>query len=141
MPNNHETSELLFSYGTLQLDTVQLATFGRRLTGVADALPGFAREMLKIEDAAVVATSGQTHHPIVRPTGRAEDAVDGMVFEITHEELLNADSYEVAAYKRIAVTLRSGKKAWVYVDARFGLIAEARTAFKSEQATQCPGLR
>jgi hypothetical protein len=121
MPNDHETTELLFSYGTLQLEAVQLATFGRRLAGAADALPGFAREMLKIEDAAVVATSGQTHHPIVRPTGRDADAVDGMVFAVTPAELLNADRYEVAAYKRIAVTLRSGKQAWVYVDARFAL--------------------
>jgi hypothetical protein len=119
MPNDHETTELLFSYGTLQLEAVQRATFGRKLTGTADALPGFAREMMKIEDAAVVATSGQTHHPIVSFTGRAEDAVDGMVFAVTHEELRNADTYEVAAYKRVAVTLRSGKPAWVYVDARF----------------------
>ena len=119
MPNDHETTELLFSYGTLQLEAVQLATFGRRLAGTADALPGFAREMLKIEAAAVVATSGQTHHPIVRPTGRAEDAVDGMVFAVTPAELVNADTYEVAAYRRVAVTLRSGQRAWVYVDARF----------------------
>jgi gamma-glutamylcyclotransferase (GGCT)/AIG2-like uncharacterized protein YtfP len=111
-------TERLFSYGTLQLEAVQQSTFGRRLMGEADALPGFAREMLKIEDAAVVATSGQTHHPIVSYTGRALDAVDGMVFEVTPEELRNADRYEVAAYKRVAVTLRSGRRAWVYVDAR-----------------------
>jgi hypothetical protein len=118
MPKHEPATERLFSYGTLQLEAVQLATFGRKLTGTPDALPGFAREMLKIEDAAVVATSGQTHHPIVRFTGSAEDAVDGMVFEVTPEELRNADSYEVAAYKRVAVTLRSGKQAWVYVENR-----------------------
>lgn len=112
-------TERLFSYGTLQLESVQLATFGRRLVGAADALPGFARTMLKIEDAAVVATSGQTHHPIMSFTGRADDAVEGMVFEVTPEELLNADRYEVAAYQRVAVTLRSNRRARVYVDARF----------------------
>ena len=32
---------LLFSYGTLQLDSVQLASFGRLLEGEADALPGW----------------------------------------------------------------------------------------------------
>jgi hypothetical protein len=121
MPTDHEATERLFSYGTLQLEAVQLATFGRRLAGAKDALPGFAQTMLKIEDAAVVATSGKTHHPIVQFTGRAEDRVDGMVFEVTPEELANADKYEVAAYKRVAVTLRSGQQAWVYVDARFGL--------------------
>jgi len=113
------TSERLFSYGTLQLEAVQLSTFGRTLVGTPDELPGFAQSMMKIEDAAVVATSGKTHHPIVAFTGRESDAVAGTVFQITREELLNADKYEVAAYARIAAVLRSGVRAWVYVDARY----------------------
>lgn len=111
-------SELLFSYGTLQLDAVQLATFGRKLVGTADALPGFAQSMMKIEDAGVVATSGKTHHPFATFTGRETDSVPGTLFRITAEELQNADQYEVSAYKRVAVILRSGARAWVYVDAR-----------------------
>jgi gamma-glutamylcyclotransferase (GGCT)/AIG2-like uncharacterized protein YtfP len=67
----------------------------------------------------VVATSGKTHHPIVAFTGRDADTVAGTVFRITPEELQNADKYEVSAYKRIAVMLRSGARAWVYVDARY----------------------
>jgi len=113
------TGELLFSYGTLQLEAVQLSTFGRTLAGTPDELPGFAQSMMKIEDAAVVATSGKTHHPIVTFTGRESDTVAGTVFQITREELLNADKYEVAAYTRIAALLRSGVRAWVYVDARY----------------------
>jgi Gamma-glutamyl cyclotransferase, AIG2-like len=118
MPGN-PTTELLFSYGTLQIDAVQLSTFGRKLVGTPDALPGFAQSMMKIEDAEVVATSGKTHHPIVAFTGRDTDTVAGTVFQITEEELRNADKYEVAAYKRIAAILRSGARAWVYVDARY----------------------
>ena len=34
------TTELLFSYGTLQIEAVQLSTFGRKLVGTADELPG-----------------------------------------------------------------------------------------------------
>jgi len=113
------TGERLFSYGTLQLDSVQLSTFGRKLMGTPDELPGFALSMMKIEDAEVVATSGKTHHPIVAFTGRESDTVAGTVFQITREELLNADKYEVAAYTRIAAVLRSGVRAWVYVDARY----------------------
>lgn len=118
MPGN-PTTELLFSYGTLQIDAVQLSTFGRKLVGTPDALPGFAQSMMKIEDAEVVATSGKTHHPIVAFTGRDTDTVAGTVFQITEEELRNADKYEVAAYKRIPAILRSGARAWVYVDARY----------------------
>ena len=36
------TDVWLFSYGTLQQDEVQLATFGRLLEGRKDALPGYA---------------------------------------------------------------------------------------------------
>lgn len=119
MPANDAATELVFSYGTLQLESVQLATFGRTLAGTADELPGFAQSMVKIEDPEVVATSGKTHHPIVAFTGRDADTVAGTVFRITPAELRNADTYEVAAYKRIAVALRSGVRAWVYVDARY----------------------
>ena len=111
-------TERLFSYGTLQLESVQLATFGRRLAGTPDVLPGFEQSMMKIDDPDVVETSGQSHHPIVRFTGRSGDGVAGTVFEITPDELLSADRYEVAAYKRVAVRLSTGVEAWVYVAAR-----------------------
>ncbi len=64
-------TERLFSYGTLRLESVQLATFGRRLDGAADVLPGFALATVEIDDPQVIATSGQAQHPIIRFTGRA----------------------------------------------------------------------
>ena len=110
---------LLFSYGTLQQDEVQRATFGRLLTGRPDALVGFEQAMVLIEDPQVVATSGMTHHPIVRPSTDPASRVPGTVFEVTAAEIRSADEYEVSAYRRIAVKLASGAQAWVYVDARF----------------------
>jgi gamma-glutamylcyclotransferase (GGCT)/AIG2-like uncharacterized protein YtfP len=110
---------LLFSYGTLQQGQVQSATFGRQLQGTADALVGFEQAWVRIEDEAVLATSGLTHHPIVRFSANGSSRVPGTVFEITDAELDQADRYEVAAYRRIATTLASGREAWVYVDARF----------------------
>ena len=110
---------LLFSYGTLRQENVQLATFGRLLVGNEDSLVGFEQSMVKIEDQQVVATSGKTHHPIVKFTGHAEDRVPGTVFEVTDSELEHADAYEVDAYKRVLAKLASGKQAWVYVDAQF----------------------
>jgi gamma-glutamyl AIG2-like cyclotransferase len=111
-------SEPLFSYGTLQLEGVQMATFGRRLTGTSDALRGFELVPLKIKDQTVVAISGKAQHTMARFTGRASDVVSGTVFSVTPDELQNADKYEVAAVKRVAVVLRSGTRAWAYVDAR-----------------------
>jgi len=74
--------ELLFSYGTLQLESVQIATFGRRLAGSPDALPGFVQSMVKIGDAEVIAASGKTHHPTLRFSGGSSDNVAGTVFEL-----------------------------------------------------------
>ncbi len=110
---------LLFSYGTLQQDDVQRATFGRLLAGRRDTLPGYAQGLYEIGDPEVVATSGKTHHPILQPSGHSADRVDGTVFEISDAELAQADAYEVAAYRRVEATLASGLLAWVYIDARF----------------------
>jgi hypothetical protein len=118
MPQDSAKTECLFSYGTLQLVPVQMSTFGRTLEGTSDELPGFKKTLVKIEDAKVVETSGKTHHPIVQFTGNPADMVGGTVFLITKDELLNADKYEVSAYRRVAVTLVSGLKAWVYIDAQ-----------------------
>ncbi len=119
MTINQTSTEFLFSYGTLQLEAVQIATFGRLLAGTSDSLAGFEQVMLKIEDQAVVAVSGKAHHTIARFTGRASDVVFGTVFRVTADDIQNADRYEVDACKRVAVTLRSGARAWVYVDAQY----------------------
>jgi gamma-glutamylcyclotransferase (GGCT)/AIG2-like uncharacterized protein YtfP len=110
---------LLFSYGTLQDERVQLSTFGRLLHGHSDELVGFEPSLVRIEDPQVAAVSGRTHHANVTFNGRNDSRVTGTVFEVTDAELDAADRYEQpAAYKRIAARLASGKEAWVYVDAR-----------------------
>ncbi len=126
MPQDDPASENLFSYGTLQTEAVQLATFGRTLQGAPDALPGYELSMIAIDDPDVVATSGATHHPIIKFSGAASDAVPGSVFRITAAELAHADRYEVAAYQRVAVVLASGLTAWVYIDATHAALTAPR---------------
>ncbi|CAI8954424.1 MULTISPECIES: gamma-glutamylcyclotransferase family protein [Pseudomonas] len=117
MTPSAEYPVLLFSYGTLQDKAVQLANFGRELVGQADQMLGYSQAWVEITDPQVLATSGKTHHPIVTPSSNAEDSVAGMVLQISEAELAAADAYEVADYKRVAVTLASGLTAWVYVRA------------------------
>jgi hypothetical protein len=115
--NDSRHVELLFSYGTLQDEAVQMANFGRRLKGRPDVLPGYTLMSITIEDPRVVALSGKARHTIaVRSTGPKEE-VPGVVFEMTAQELLAADQYEVAEYTRILATMKSGTRAWVYVRA------------------------
>ena len=107
---------LLFSYGTLQQDDVQLSTFGRRLAGHRDELVRFEPSSVPIEDPQVVATTGKTHHANVTFNGKEDSRVPGMVFEITDDELANVDAYEQAfLYQRVTTVLASGRHAWVYV--------------------------
>ncbi len=114
---NVSDTVFLFSYGTLQYPEVQKSSFGRLLEGDGDAMPGFRKEMVEITDPEVIAKSGERFHPIVIPSENLEDQVAGKVFRITPAELAAADEYEVADYKRIEATLKSGTRAWVYVKA------------------------
>ena len=72
---------------------------------------GSSRRWYRIEDPQVVAASGRTHHANVTFNGRSDSRVSGTVFEITDAELAAADEYEqLAAYKRVAAMLASGKR-------------------------------
>ena len=108
--------DLLFSYGTLQSEAVQLATFGRKLEGRPDALAGYMLVMIEIDDQDFVAASGTAHHRNLRFTGLPSDIVEGTALSLTAEELSLSDSYEPAGYERRQVRLRSGSTAWVYID-------------------------
>ena len=107
---------LLFSYGMLQQEAVQVSTFGRLLRGEPDELVGFEQSVFRIDDPEFVARSGTAHHTIVKFNGKSSSRVRGMVFEVSDSELAQADQYEPAGYKRILGTLASGKQAWVYAD-------------------------
>lgn len=105
----------LFSYGTLQLEKVQIETYGRLLTGSTDKLENYKLDKLRITDKDVLEKSGKEFHPIALKTNNSEDFIEGTVFEITEEELIETDKYEVSDYIRVLETFVSGKKAWIYV--------------------------
>jgi gamma-glutamylcyclotransferase (GGCT)/AIG2-like uncharacterized protein YtfP len=95
---------LLFSYGTLQQEEVQLTAFGRRLAGQRDALPGYSLTSVPEGHANVVSSNDD----------RA--SVPGTVFDVTDAELARADTFEQQfSYARILLRLASGREVWVYV--------------------------
>ena len=107
---------LIFSYGTLQQEEVQLATYGRTLKGVPDGLPGYQLSRVPIGDPELARRLGRSYHANARPTGDPESRVSGTAFEITGEELALTDAYEAPYfYLRVKATLASGREAWVYV--------------------------
>ncbi|AMA48532.1 MULTISPECIES: gamma-glutamylcyclotransferase family protein [Flavobacterium] len=114
-----DTIHLLFSYGTLQLEKVQLENYGRILAGQKDVLKGYKIENLLITDPKVLAKSELEQHPIAVKTENKSDFIKGMIFEISSAELEETDRYEVDQYQRIEETFESGKKAWIYVEKTF----------------------
>jgi gamma-glutamylcyclotransferase (GGCT)/AIG2-like uncharacterized protein YtfP len=107
----------LFSYGTLQQPSVQVANFGRELSGQPDILQGYIIGEVEITDERVLRESGKAFHPILRYTGNVADEVQGTVFELTDAELAQADDYEVDDYVRVAAQLKSGAQCWIYAAA------------------------
>lgn len=99
----------VFTYGTLQNPKVQIELFGRLLNGSQDRLNGFKKENILIN---------RQSYPILMPVKNvAQSIIDGVCYELTHEDIYNCDAYEGLDYKRIEVTLSSGTQAWVYIAA------------------------
>jgi hypothetical protein len=115
MSSAEDATENLFSYGTLQLEDVQLETFGRRLDGKPDALPEYRLVMITITDEAFIVKSGTATHRSLQFTGNSSDIVEGTALKLTKKELEQADAYEPEGYERVKVQLRAGGSAWVFI--------------------------
>ncbi|MFD0359777.1 GDSL-type esterase/lipase family protein [Streptomyces sp. NPDC127110] len=107
---------ILFSFGTLRDPKVQAALFGQVVPSRPASLAGYATRSLKITDPDVIAASGLDVHLILER--RIGSVVEGVVLELTDEQLAAADDYEVDDYARRRVLLASGESAWAYLDAK-----------------------
>ena len=111
-----QKTENLFTYGTLQLEEVQFATFGRKLEGRPDVLIGYRVVMITIKDKDFVTKSGTAEHRNLQFTGDESHRLEGTVFPVTQEELEKSDAYEPDGYERVLVRLQSGTNAWIYLN-------------------------
>lgn len=111
--NNEKNSnmEQIFSYGTLRSKEIQMQVFNRLLTGTPDQLTGY-----KIKDLQIEEEFGMEDYFVATPSENPSDAIDGIVFTVTNEDLAKADLFESNAYKRIEIALKSGTTAWIYVE-------------------------
>ena len=98
--------EKLFTYGTLRDPATHQQLLSRSLgEGVADTLRGY--RLAKLTGIHQVFSILQPH---------PGSTVDGMLFEVTQEELEQLDDYEGDAYQRVSVTLVSKTRAWAYLE-------------------------
>ena len=100
----------LFAYGTLKDIDVQQDIFGRILKGTPASLIGYTITKIEIEEEF-----GMETYPIITATEDPKDIISGLLYELTDEEILLADTYEGLHYKRAEVTLESNEKAWAYI--------------------------
>lgn len=108
-------NENLFSYGTLQKERVQLQLFGRLLIGTKDTLKGYKLSSIEIKDESFLAKGEEKYQLTAILSKDDADIIEGIVLEISEEELLLADKYEPDNYKRVKVALQSGREAWIYL--------------------------
>ena len=109
-----EENELLFSYGMLRDETVQLSIFGRRLASKPDSLIGYRLNTIEIADKEFAARNGITQRN-AQFTGKNSDSIEGAIFKVSKQELRLADKFEPTDYKRILVKTKSGETVWLYV--------------------------
>jgi len=107
---------LIFSYGTLQMEKVQHALFGRTIAMRDDVLLGWRSVALPIQDPDALDYSGLSVHQAL-VAAEPDAAIPGKTLEIEESDWPALDAYEGDLYTRIQVTLASGNAAWVYVKA------------------------
>jgi len=98
--------EKLFTYGSLQISSIQEKLFNRILVGTPDVLIGYEKGTIEI-DGQIFGIANP------KPQGK----IEGMVYELTKEEIERADVYEGNEYQRLPLTLVSAVESWVYVRA------------------------
>lgn len=98
--------EKLFAYGTLRNPATQQRLLGRTLgQGAPDAVRGY--RLAKLTGIHEVYSILQPHPGSV---------VEGMLFEVSADELERLDAYEGDAYERVSVRLVSKTRAWAYME-------------------------
>jgi hypothetical protein len=108
----------LFSYGTLQLESVQLSSLGRvfqgaRMSCLASGVPR-SRSLIRTSSRRAAQTCiPSSQEAMTQPTRCRE-----LFSRSPKPSFRAADEYEVSVYERIKVRWKSGVEAWVYVKAR-----------------------
>lgn len=110
-----QKKHLVFSYGAFTAEAIQLQNFGRTLKGTEDQLFGYKLNGIETKDASATNENELDLEPIARKSREKNDKIEGLVIEITGDELMQTDKREIAKYKRVLETTASGAEVWIYV--------------------------
>lgn len=93
----------LFVYGTIKDSEVQKKVIGRVAESQNDSLEGYSKSSIILK--------GITYSILVKGV----EEIEGVVLQVTEEELKKFDIFETKAYRRVREKLKSGIESWVYV--------------------------
>ena len=94
----------MFSYGTLMDDEIRTRILGKNINVKPDILEGYT---ITVHPVLI-------SYPVVKPN--KDDFVNGVVFDVTENDIKDLDMYETKYYKREEVVLKSGVKSMVYIE-------------------------
>jgi gamma-glutamylcyclotransferase (GGCT)/AIG2-like uncharacterized protein YtfP len=97
---------MLFVYGTLATGETRKNILDRDVPGIPATLDGY--------DGSKMVTIDSEHYPAAEKN--TECSIQGLLIEVTSEDLEKLDFYETDAYKRKEVELSNGIKAWIYLN-------------------------
>ncbi len=106
---------LVFSYGNLQQEKVQLHLFGQLLSGEADSLYGYRLARIANTDKTILPNDESEWQYTLLNTADKNSRVDGTLFTLTDHQLNELDANKPRDYRRMFMTLSSGKRAWVFL--------------------------
>lgn len=110
-----QKKHLLFSYGPLNSNELQLKHYGRAFLGREDILSGYLFNNTEINGAHLIANP-TTKLQMARKSSEKNSKIKGMVYEITGEELVKTDRLLAFNAKRVMVTTDLGSEVWVYIE-------------------------
>ena len=96
----------LFVYGTLATGETLKNILDRDVPGMPATLDGY-------DGSKTITTENESYPAAEKNT---ECSIQGLLVEVTPEELEKLDVYETDAYRRKEVGLTNGVKAWIYLN-------------------------
>lgn len=111
-----QKKHLLFSYDTLRSQDLQLQHYGRKLEGIEDTLSGYTLKDSTVNGVSMNRNSNTNSPQIAIKSQEKNGKIEGMVFEMTGEELVEADKMAAPNSIRILATTDAGVEVWVYVE-------------------------
>lgn len=110
-----QKKHLLFSYDTSKLTALQLQNNGKEPKRTKAVLSGYKLNGSDTNDPSSI-EKDVTHHQVIAIKSKEKsDKIEGVVFKISGEELLQIDKQNLSNYKRVLEKTDIGTDVWVYV--------------------------